>query len=100
MHPHKSPTPLTRRDALRRVGNGFGMTVRCAAEELPDYIAAPELHSRRLVRLLPQWQVEGRFGTSVWIVRPPQRAVLPAVRAFTEFIADALRENGVPRRAR
>jgi phytoene dehydrogenase-like protein len=24
-----------------RVGNGFGMTVRCAADELPDYIAAP-----------------------------------------------------------
>lgn len=24
-----------------RIGNGFGMTVRCAAEELPDYIAAP-----------------------------------------------------------
>jgi phytoene desaturase len=24
-----------------RIGNGFGMTVRCAADELPDYIAAP-----------------------------------------------------------
>ncbi len=24
-----------------RVGNGFGMTVRCAAEHLPDYLAAP-----------------------------------------------------------
>ena len=24
-----------------RVGNGFGMTVRCAADELPDYIASP-----------------------------------------------------------
>lgn len=24
-----------------RVGNGFGMTVRCAAEELPDYLGAP-----------------------------------------------------------
>jgi phytoene dehydrogenase-like protein len=24
-----------------RVGNGFGMTVRCAAEELPDYAGAP-----------------------------------------------------------
>ncbi|WP_129673563.1 NAD(P)/FAD-dependent oxidoreductase [Candidatus Chloroploca sp. Khr17] len=24
-----------------RIGNGFGMTVRCAAEELPDYLAAP-----------------------------------------------------------
>jgi phytoene dehydrogenase-like protein len=24
-----------------RIGNGFGMTVRCAAAELPDYLAAP-----------------------------------------------------------
>ncbi len=24
-----------------RIGNGFGMTVRCAAEELPDYLGAP-----------------------------------------------------------
>lgn len=24
-----------------RIGNGFGMTVRCAAEELPDYAGAP-----------------------------------------------------------
>jgi phytoene dehydrogenase-like protein len=24
-----------------RIGNGFGMTVRCAADELPDYLAAP-----------------------------------------------------------
>ncbi len=24
-----------------RVGNGFGMTVRCAADELPDYLGAP-----------------------------------------------------------
>src|SRR5215212_2416775 len=25
MHPHKSSNPFTRREALRRVGNGFGM---------------------------------------------------------------------------
>src|SRR6202030_394977 len=25
MSRHKSPSPITRRDALRRVGNGFGM---------------------------------------------------------------------------
>jgi phytoene dehydrogenase-like protein len=24
-----------------RIGNGFGMTVRCAADELPDYLGAP-----------------------------------------------------------
>ena len=25
MLPHKAPTPVTRRDALCRIGNGFGM---------------------------------------------------------------------------
>jgi phytoene desaturase len=36
---HLSPE-LVRRLKHIRIGNGFGMTVRCAAEELPDYIAA------------------------------------------------------------
>ena len=34
-------TDLAHRIRNIRVGNGFGMTVRCAADELPDYIAAP-----------------------------------------------------------
>ena len=34
-------TGLVERLGNIRIGNGFGMTVRCAAEELPDYIAAP-----------------------------------------------------------
>lgn len=37
---HLSST-LIRRLTNIRVGNGFGMTVRCAAEELPDYLGAP-----------------------------------------------------------
>lgn len=37
---HLSST-LIRRLQNIRVGNGFGMTVRCAAEELPDYAGAP-----------------------------------------------------------
>ncbi len=35
------PGKLATRVANIRVGNGFGMTVRCAAEELPDYSGAP-----------------------------------------------------------
>jgi phytoene desaturase len=34
-------TALAKRVRDLRVGNGFGMTVRCAAEELPDYLGAP-----------------------------------------------------------
>jgi len=35
------PNDLGARLAKLRVGNGFGMTVRCAADQLPDYLAAP-----------------------------------------------------------
>lgn len=35
------PNPLVHRLNNLRIGNGFGMTVRCAADELPDYLAAP-----------------------------------------------------------
>lgn len=35
------PGALAERVRNIRVGNGFGMTVRCAAEELPDYPGAP-----------------------------------------------------------
>ncbi len=39
--PEHLPAGLVARLRGIRVGNGFGMTVRCAAEELPDYLAAP-----------------------------------------------------------
>jgi phytoene desaturase len=35
------PAGLAERVRTIRIGNGFGMTVRCAAEELPDYPGAP-----------------------------------------------------------
>ena len=35
------PGEMVRRIQQIRIGNGFGMTVRCAASALPDYIAAP-----------------------------------------------------------
>lgn len=39
--PEHLPARLVQRLRNIRVGNGFGMTVRCAAEELPDYPGAP-----------------------------------------------------------
>ena len=35
------PNNLAERVGRVRVGNGFGMAVRCAADALPDYLAAP-----------------------------------------------------------
>jgi len=39
--PEHLPNALVERLQHVRVGNGFGMTVRCAADELPDYPGAP-----------------------------------------------------------
>jgi phytoene desaturase len=39
--PDNLPGDLAARIERVRVGNGFGMTIRCAADALPDYIAAP-----------------------------------------------------------
>ena len=39
--PDALPAELLRRVERIRVGNGFGMAVRCAATALPDYLAAP-----------------------------------------------------------
>ncbi len=35
------PAGMGQRIRNIRIGNGFGMTVRCAADELPDYLGAP-----------------------------------------------------------
>ena len=66
------------------VAAGFGVAI------VPDYIAAPQVRARKLVRLLPEWTIEGRFGATVWSVRPADRAVLPVVRAFGEFLVEKL----------
>ncbi len=39
--PEQLPGDLAARVGRIRVGNGFGMAVRCAANALPDYLAAP-----------------------------------------------------------
>ena len=69
------------------VAGGLGVAV------VPDYVAAAELKRRRLMRLLPEWEISGRFGAKVWIVRPADRAVLPAVRAFSDFMVEKLADR-------
>ncbi|MBG9387630.1 LysR family transcriptional regulator [Caenimonas aquaedulcis] len=66
------------------VADGLGVAV------VPDYIAQELIRRRKIISLLPDWRVKGRFGSTVWIVRPPERAVLPAVRAFTDFLVGRL----------
>lgn len=68
------------------VRDGIGVAV------VPDYIAAPHLKARSVAHVLRNWEIKGRFGSTVWIVRSPERSVLPAVRAFTDFLAEKLGE--------
>ena len=53
----------------------------------PDYAVRAHLQERRLVRLLEGWTVEGAFGDAVWMLRLPERAVLPKVRAFMSYLS-------------
>jgi phytoene desaturase len=39
--PEHLPSSMIKRVEHIRIGNGFGLTVRCAAEHLPDYLASP-----------------------------------------------------------
>lgn len=41
IEPENLPEAMRRRAGSLRVGNGFGMILRCASRELPNYIAAP-----------------------------------------------------------
>ncbi|MBA3944127.1 MAG: NAD(P)/FAD-dependent oxidoreductase [Herpetosiphonaceae bacterium] len=41
IRPEDLPPGLSQRVEQVRVGNGFGMVIRCAADALPDYLAAP-----------------------------------------------------------
>jgi DNA-binding transcriptional LysR family regulator len=54
---------------------------------LPESVARPDLQAGRLERVLPAWNVPlGIFH----IVFPSRRGMLPAVRAFIDFLAERL----------
>lgn len=67
--------------------SAFGIAI------VPDYVAASGLAEGSLIRLLPKWDIQGRFGDTVWLVRSPDRSVLPAVRAFSDFLVQKLRST-------
>ena len=51
----------------------------------PRYMVLPHIEAGRLVALLPAWMPAPRPLYAVW---PASRQVLPALRAFVDFIAD------------
>lgn len=66
------------------VAAGLGIGV------LPEFMVRNGLNTRRLVRVMPEWQVLERI--ELLAVSPPDRAEQPVVRNFIEF----LRANAVP----
>lgn len=55
--------------------------------QLPAMLVADELHSGRLVRLLPDWAPRREVVHAVF---PSRRGLLPAVRVFIDFLAEHL----------
>jgi DNA-binding transcriptional LysR family regulator len=52
---------------------------------LPEFMCRNGLAMKRLVRLLPDWEVADPVQLTA--VSPSDRAALPAVRSFVEFLA-------------
>jgi DNA-binding transcriptional LysR family regulator len=51
---------------------------------LPEFLCRNGLAMKRLVRLLPDWEVADRVELTA--VSPAQRAADPAVRSFIEYL--------------
>jgi DNA-binding transcriptional LysR family regulator len=59
---------------------GFGL--------LPAWSIGPALKAGKLVRLLPDWEVQAtRSEPAIWGVYPPKKTVSTKVRAFLDFYA-------------
>ena len=77
------------------VNNGEALLI--AAEEgigvayLPAFIAADSLSAGKVVQLLPEVEQE---PLGIWAVMPPGRFTQPKVRAFIDFIAKRLKDDG------
>lgn len=61
---------------------------------MPEYMCEDELRSGQLVEVLPGWRpAQGIFHA----VYPSRRGMVPAVRAFLDFLGDSIHAEGLPR---
>jgi DNA-binding transcriptional LysR family regulator len=58
---------------------------------LPDFSAQPASGRSTLVRVLPDWEVQGYFGTHIYAIRPPTVRVPKAVHFFVEHLRQTMR---------
>jgi DNA-binding transcriptional LysR family regulator len=66
----------------------LGGTGICA---LPDYLCSEELRDGRLVNVLPGWAPKPGVFHAVF---PSRRGLVPAVRRFLDFLAEAIEREG------
>jgi len=65
----------------------FGVLQGIGAAIMPDYMVRPEIRAGELVDLLPGW---GPAPGITHVMYPPRRALVPAVRALIDFLAEHL----------
>lgn len=79
-----------------RLVTGDLATLRAAAlaglgiVQLPLLVTYDDIKTGRLVEVLPDWQLRGGV---VQVVFPSRRGMLPAVRAFIDYLADSFAEE-------
>jgi DNA-binding transcriptional LysR family regulator len=61
---------------------------------MPQYMCEDDLRAGAMVEVLPGWSpAEGLFHA----VYPTRRGMVPAVRAFLDFLGDSIQKEGLPR---
>ncbi|CAG2147107.1 LysR family transcriptional regulator [Cupriavidus plantarum] len=60
---------------------------------LPDFSAQEELRAGRLIQVLPNWRSAGAFGNHLFAIRPYSPYVPLAVRAFVDYLRQALKDG-------
>jgi DNA-binding transcriptional LysR family regulator len=60
---------------------------------LPDYVAHESLQSGTAIQVLPDWELQGRYGGDAYVLYPPSRFMGSALRALIDHLAEALAER-------
>jgi DNA-binding transcriptional LysR family regulator len=81
----KGPVVVNSSDVVRELvlgGMGLGL--------LPEFVVRGDLAAKRLAVVLPDWQVEGTFGPTAWLLWQTQRSMPPKMRVFVDFLVKQL----------
>ena len=57
---------------------------------LPDYLCADAIGDQRLLKVLPQWIPQTRFGNQITLMSPPDRMRVRRNKVFIDFVVNAL----------